>query len=91
MKPLQLGSSEYESGWWVVSEGTARKLVGGGIYFHKAQASPSYFGGIIDDFCIETQGERSGRIIFKFRADPANFRGFSAGADGWGNEKKIVL
>ena len=89
--PVEPGSKEYESGFWVVAEETARRLVGGEILFHKAQAKPAFFGGVIKSYRIQSDGEWKGRIIFRFLADPVRFRGVLAGRDGWGNEKKIVL
>lgn len=89
MGPVARGSTIYESGWWAISAKTAERLKGGNIYFHKAQAKDSYFGGVILDYRIETEGEWVGRIIFKFQSDPA-CRGVSAGKGGWGMEKKIL-
>ena len=90
MKVIDKEKAEWESGWWAVAPDTAAKLVGGHIYFHKAQAKLSFFGGVILSYRIETQGEWPGRIIFKFRTGQ-EFKGVGAGITGWGMEKKIVL
>jgi hypothetical protein len=79
---------EYESGYWKVPENTATALVGGEIYFHKKQAEESFFGGRITGYRVDNE-MYPGRIIFVFCFDK-NFRGVSAGQDGWSMEKKIV-
>ncbi len=90
MKMLSKEKAEWESGWWSVAPTTAEKLVGGHIYFHKAKAKPSFFGGVILSYRVETEGEWPGRIIFKFRSGQ-EFKAIKAGTTGWGMEKKIVL
>lgn len=89
MTMLNKEKAEWESGWWAVAPAKAEQLVGGHIYFHKQQASPSFFGGVILGFRVETEGEWPGRIVFKFRASQ-EFKGVKAGAGGWSMEKKIV-
>lgn len=91
LAPVQRGSQEYESALWAVAEETAQKLVGGEILFHKAQSEPAFFGGVIQSYRVQPDGEWQGRIIFKFIADPVRLRGTRAGREGWGMEKKIVL
>jgi hypothetical protein len=91
MKPVRAGSAEYESGYWVINPETANRLIGGEIYFHKAQAAPAYFGGVIQSWRIQPEGEFSGRVIFLFLPDGQRFRGTLAGREGWGREKKIVF
>ena len=78
----------YESGWWAMSESAAQELVGGRLYLHKAQDKPSFFGGTILSYRVETQGDWPGRILFSFTADLAG-KGVRAGRDGWGMERKI--
>ena len=39
--------TEYESGYWALSENQARELVGANIYFHERQVEPSFYGGVI--------------------------------------------
>lgn len=89
--PLDRGSQEYESGFWAVAEETAQKLVCGEILFHRAQAQPAFFGGVIQSYRVQPDGEWQGRIIFKFLADPVRLRGIRATGWGAGSEKKIVL
>lgn len=89
MKMLNKANSEWESGWWAVAPETAEKLIGGNIYFHKKQAEPSFFGGLILGYRIETTGEWAGRVIFQFKTG-LEFKGIKAGSSGWGMEKKIV-
>ena len=89
MKMLNKANFEWESGWWAVAPETAEKLIGGHIYFHKKQAEPSFFGGLILGYRIETTGEWVGRVIFRFKTG-LEFKGIKAGSSGWGMEKKIV-
>jgi len=91
MKKLSPDGTLWESGWWVVSEETAEKLKGGEIYFHKNQGKPSFFGGVIQSYRVETEGELKGRLLFTFRTEADKYRDVMAGTDGWGMEKKIVL
>ena len=91
MAPVEKGSMIYESGYWDVSQSTAQKLVGGEILFHKKQAEPAYFGGVIRSFRVQTDGKWLGRIVFCFAADPVRFRGESAGRGGWSMEMKTIL
>ncbi len=84
-----VGADEYESGYWAVAEDTAKRLVGGSIYFHHQQAAPSFYGGIILGQRPSDNQEFPNRVIFRFRYSP-DHRGVRAGVEGWGNEKKIV-
>ena len=79
----------WESGYWVVSEETAEKLVGGNIYLHSGQTKPSHFGGRILTYRVHQGGELDGRIVFLFRPEVLH-KGVRTGREGWGNEKKIV-
>jgi hypothetical protein len=81
-------TDRYESEWWAIPPATAAKLVGGRIYLHKAQDKPSFFGGTITGYRVETEGEWAGRVIFAFTRDAAGKGVLSRG--GWGNEKKYV-
>ncbi len=90
MQCLDKASGLWKSGWWAVAPDTAEKLVGGRIFFHKAQDKPSFFGGRIASYRVETEGQWPGRIVFTFVFGP-EFRGVEAGRDGWGMEKKLVL
>lgn len=89
IKKLDSKSQRWESGWWALSEETADRLCGGHIYFHKSQGKPAFFGGVIENYRVETQGEWTGRIIFSFVAE-AQAKGKAAGKEGWSMEKKIV-
>jgi hypothetical protein len=80
---------EFESGYWVVSEDTGRKLVGGDLYLHDGQSEPSRFGGRILGYRVHSGGSEDGRIIFRFQAT-GDHRGITTPREGWGNEKKIV-
>jgi hypothetical protein len=88
MRMLNKEAAEWESGWWSVAPETAEKLIGGHIYFHKKQVEPSFFGGVILSYRIETEGEWAGRILFKFRTG-LEFKNIKAGTSGWSMEKKI--
>jgi hypothetical protein len=89
IKRLHPQSNTWESGWWALSELTAARLCGGEIYFHKNQGKSAFFGGEIQSFQVETEGEWAGRIIFTFVAK-SEAKGRSAGKDGWAMEKKVV-
>lgn len=85
-------ADEWESGYWVVGEETAQGLVGGDLYLHEKQDSPSHFGGTILSYRVlrdARQPDIQGRLIFRIRATVAH-RGVSTEREGWGNEKKIV-
>jgi hypothetical protein len=90
IKRIDKESAIWESGWWAVVQETAEKLIGGRIFFHKAQDKPSFFGGTVTSYRVETEGALAGRLIFTFTFSP-EFRGVRAGRDGWGMEKKVVL
>ena len=90
-KLLDRTSHSYESGNWDVAYSKAQSLVGSRIYFHEAQASPSYFGGVITGFRILPQPDLSaGRVVFLFTADQQG-RGVLAGMAGWRNEQKTSV
>ena len=81
----------WESGYWAIAPQTAARLVEARttIYFHRTQTAPSFFGGTIQEYRIQPDGEFQGRVVFRFvvRAD---CRDVFAGPEGWGNEKKMV-
>lgn len=88
----QLGPDEWESGYWhAVGRHFADSLKHerGGIYFHTKQAEPSYDGGIVTDYYVVERGEWKGRYVFLYRRAP-EFRGVSAGSDGWYRHMKRV-
>jgi len=80
----------WESGFWVISESNAKKLIGGSILFHKKQNEPSFFGGIILKYRIQYDGKYAERVIFTFEYQ-ADHRNFLAERGGWSQEKKIVM
>ena len=85
---------EYESFCWAVTEAQAAKLVGGQIYFHKAQDKLSHYGGTILSYRVlpeDANGpyEVPGRIVFKFKAT-LDCKDVNAGKDDWSMEKKFV-
>jgi hypothetical protein len=90
-RPLQPGSSSWQSGNWDVSQDKVQSLIGKRIYFHEKQAEASYFGGMITSFDVlpADHPETPGRIVFTFTPD-AEGRGFNAGSTGWRNEQKTI-
>lgn len=89
IRPLDVSVDLYESGYWVIGDDVAEELTGGDIYFHKAQAAPSFFGGTILGFRKQEDGEFAGRVIFKLRASVSHKNVKTLGG-GWGREKRIV-
>lgn len=88
---LNKETHEWESGWWKIAAETAEKLVGGYLYLHEHQNSPSHFGGEILGFRVEGEnGAVQGRVIFHIRFTPES-RGVVTDRHGWGMEKKIVF
>lgn len=84
---------EWESGYWVVAHDTADRLVGGDLYLHAKQDSPSHFGGVILSWravADASQPEIDGRLVFRIRFTPAH-RDVKVGPEGWGNEKNLRL
>lgn len=83
---------EWESGYWVIAAETAQRLIGANLYLHSGQNQPSRFGGKIVAFRIhrdDANAEIDGRIVFRIKAS-LEYKGFVAGREGWGNEKKLV-
>ena len=81
--------TEYESGYWAVSETDASELVGAHIYFHERKIEPSFYGGVITGWRLHRAEPYSGRVVFRFEPKP-ECRGVRAGRNGWQFEKKIV-
>lgn len=80
----------WESGYWVVSEETAERLIGGDLYLHSGQREASHFGGKILGYRVDRDGaETAGRVVFRILPSPSH-KGVSTSREGWGNEKKIV-
>jgi hypothetical protein len=86
IEPISRGATIYRSGNWLISEDKAHALIAGGIYFHRKQAEPSFFGGKIIAFEKTTDG----RVIFIFEYDES-CRGVKTASEGWSQEMKIVL
>jgi hypothetical protein len=82
-------NTEYQSGYWAVSESDAAKLIGAHIYFHERQIEPSFYGGLITGFHVHQDDPYVGRVVFKFEPK-ADCRGVRAGRAGWQFEKKLV-
>lgn len=82
-------TDEYTTGFWLVSEKNANKLVGGKIYFHHKQAEKSYFGGIILDADLIGSGPEPRRVMFRFRFE-VKCRYVRTPAVGWGQEMKLI-
>jgi len=93
LPPIELidrDSGLHRSGYWVVSEETARSLVGGKIYFHREQSKPSFFGGTITAAEKIEEGAYAGRILFTFRFEEA-CRGVRTERIGWAQEMKLSV
>jgi hypothetical protein len=80
----------WESGYWVISEETAERLIGGDLYLHSGQRVASHFGGKILSFRVHQDGtDTDGRVVFRI-APSLVHKGVLTAREGWGNEKKIV-
>lgn len=80
----------WESGYWVVSEETAARLVGADLYLHSGQLVASHFGGKILGYHVQRDGsELDGRVVFRIAPTLAH-KGVTTDREGWGNEKKLV-
>lgn len=87
-KPEKEGSKIWTSGYWSLAAKTAEGLIGGMIYFHKAQVKPSFLGGEIVGYRVEESGEWKGRIVFRFREE-SSARGVKTGKEGWAMVMKL--
>ncbi len=85
----RLQDKTWESGWWLLDESVAKKLVGGEIYFHKKQQEPSFYGGTIIGYRIEQDGEFQGRIVFNLR-HCVTCRNVRTDKHGWSKDMKII-
>ncbi len=86
---VRLQDNTWESGWWNLDEGKARKLVGDEIYFHRRQQEPSFYGGTIIGYRIEQDGQYQGKIIFKLQHNKG-CRNVKTDKHGWSRGIKIV-
>lgn len=85
LKCVNKTKNVWNTGFWKVSDATAKSLVGGCIYVHTGQKASSHIGGRVISF----NSEDGGRKVFRFRAVKEMTNVF-AGNAGWGNEKKVV-
>ncbi len=82
--------TEFESGYWAISETEARELIGANIYFHERQLEPSFYGGVITGVRVhQAKDLYTGRMVFRFEPKP-QCRNVRTGREGWQYEKKIV-
>ena len=88
VRSIDSSGGKYESEWWAIPPDTADKLIGGRIYLHKAQDKPSFFGGTITGYRVETEGLWIGRIFFAFTRVLAGKGVLSRG--NWVYEKNYV-
>lgn len=92
VRPLQGSEGEWESGYWVIADDTAQRLVGGDLYLHSGQSDASHFGGKILSFrvhCDPANLAIDGRIVFRIKPTLGH-KGVQTAREGWGNEKKLV-
>jgi hypothetical protein len=92
VRPLAGTDGEWESGFWVIADDTAQRLVGGDLYLHSGQSQASHFGGKILSFRVHRDPnapELDGRIVFRIKPTPGH-KGVKTGREGWGNEKQFV-
>jgi len=80
----------WESGCWDIPESMAKKLLEGSLLLHEKPKSPSFFGGVILNYRIQTEGRHIGMVSFTFEYD-AGHRGVLAEAGGWSKDMKIVV
>ena len=86
-----VGTGEWESSWWAVSEARAQRLVdeAGSIYLHSARSEPSHWGGTVIGYRVQQGGETDGRTVFRFRPS-LQHKGVRTDGNGRGQEKKFV-
>ena len=82
-------TDRYETGDWVVATATADQCVGGSLFLHDRQRSPSYHGGCVLRWYRASGEEPSARIVFVYRHMPDHSQ-VSAGREGWSQEIKLV-
>ncbi|MDQ5988605.1 MAG: hypothetical protein CSYNP_04366 [Syntrophus sp. SKADARSKE-3] len=79
----------WECGWWKLEENKVKQLIGGDIFFHKKKLEPSFYGGKILGYRIETATPHEGKIIFEFEFLPV-CRNIRTDGTGWAVESKII-
>lgn len=88
VRKIQGTLAEFESGNWKIDLDKAERLVGGDLYLHSGQSSPSHFGGRIIGFRVLPVGEQdAGRVIFRFIFSE-RYRGVKSSGDWPPGEKK---
>jgi len=80
----------WETGLWNIPESMAKKLLEGSLLLHEKPKSPSFFGGIILNYRVQTEGRQKGRVTFTFEYDGGH-RGVMADGGGWGKDMKVVV
>jgi hypothetical protein len=77
----------WESGYWVIAEDTAKRLIGADLYLHSGQLEPSHFGGKILGYRVHRDGsDADGRIVFRI-APSLRHKGVATGREGWGKAR----
>lgn len=79
----------YETGDWLVAPATADQCVGGSLFLHERQRSPSYHGGRVLRWYRAGGEAPSVRIVFVYRHMPDHSQ-VNAGREGWSQEIKLV-
>jgi len=87
---VRLKENLWESGWWVLQESAAAKLVGGKIYFHKEQQERSFYGGNITGYRVVREGKHEGLVVFEFKHDK-DCRNVKTDKSGWTKKMKIII
>ncbi len=87
IKPAkEFGDDVFSSGDWYISESRATSLIGGMIYFHRAQNRPSFIGGTV------IKVEKSivpDRFVFFFRSKLEG-RDIRTPSEGWAMTMKFI-
>lgn len=79
---------EWETGYWVVGDRTAKSLIGGTVFVHRGQKIPSHAGGTILGVYHEPGTDPRRRVI-RFTSTAAA-KNVMADPSGWGYERKVV-
>lgn len=85
----KINDREYESGWWAIPEEAANGLIGGLIFFHEGKKLPSFFGGTVLGFRVETEGEHKDRIVFRLESS-SDCKGVKADPERWALKRKLA-
>lgn len=79
---------EWETGYWIIGDSTAKALIGGMVYVHRGQYKPSHAGGKIVDIYHATGTDLKRRVI-RFK-DLPTAKNVLTEKQGWGNERKVI-